>query len=95
MSGGLLMFPVLYLVQAGMFVTIPLFLSVSVGPSALETGVRVTDPPGRRSAGTPGRPRAAIPPTVVSAGGIADHRGSVAAVATPSCPPRRPPGDPA
>jgi hypothetical protein len=35
------MFLVLYLVQAGMFFTIPLFLSVSLGLSALETGVRI------------------------------------------------------
>jgi MFS family permease len=41
MSGGLLMFLVLYLVQAGMFFTIPLFLSVSLGLSALDTGVRI------------------------------------------------------
>ena len=41
MCGGLLMFFVLYLVQAGMFFTIPLFLSVSLGLSALETGVRI------------------------------------------------------
>jgi EmrB/QacA subfamily drug resistance transporter len=41
MSGGLLMFLVLYLVQAGMFFTIPLFLSVSLGLTALETGVRI------------------------------------------------------
>jgi EmrB/QacA subfamily drug resistance transporter len=41
MTGGLLMFFVLYLVQAGMFFTIPLFLSVSLGLSALDTGVRI------------------------------------------------------
>ena len=41
MSGGLLMFLVLYLVQAGMFFTIPLFLSVSLGLSALDTGIRI------------------------------------------------------
>jgi MFS family permease len=41
MSGGLLMFFVLYLVQAGLFFTIPLFLSVSLGLSALETGARI------------------------------------------------------
>ena len=35
------MFFVLYLVQAGLFFTIPLFLSVSLGLSALETGVRI------------------------------------------------------
>ena len=41
MTGGLLMFLNLYLVQAGLFFTIPLFLSVSLGLTALETGVRI------------------------------------------------------
>jgi MFS family permease len=41
MTGGLLMFFVLYLVQAGLFFTIPLFLSVSLGLTALETGLRI------------------------------------------------------
>lgn len=41
MTGGLLMFFVLYLVQAGLFFTIPLYLSVSLGLSALDTGVRI------------------------------------------------------
>ena len=41
MTGGLLMFFVQYLVQAGLFFTIPLFLSVALGLSALETGVRI------------------------------------------------------
>ncbi|MGD9529540.1 MAG: MFS transporter [Pseudonocardia sp.] len=41
MSGGLLMFFVLFLVQAGLFFTIPLYLSVSLGLTALETGVRI------------------------------------------------------
>jgi len=41
MTGGLVMFFVEYLVQAGLFFTIPLFLSVSLGLSALETGVRI------------------------------------------------------
>jgi MFS family permease len=41
MTGGLLMFFVLYLVQAGLFFTIPLFLSVALGLTALETGVRI------------------------------------------------------
>jgi Na+/melibiose symporter-like transporter len=40
MTGGLVMFFTEYLVQAGLFFTIPLFLSVSLGLSALETGVR-------------------------------------------------------
>lgn len=41
MTGGLLMFFLLFLVQAGLFFTIPLLLSVSLGLSALETGVRI------------------------------------------------------
>jgi MFS family permease len=41
MSGGLVMFITVYLVQAGLFFTIPLFLSVALGLSALETGVRI------------------------------------------------------
>ena len=41
MTGGLVMFFLLYLVQAGLFFTIPLFLSVALGLSALETGVRI------------------------------------------------------
>src|SRR4051795_2832932 len=41
MTGGLVMFFLLYLVQAGLFFTIPLFLSVSLGLTALETGVRI------------------------------------------------------
>jgi hypothetical protein len=41
MTGGLLMFLLLYLVRAGLFFTIPLFLSVSLGLTALETGVRI------------------------------------------------------
>jgi len=41
MNAGLTMFFVQYLVQAGVFFTIPLFLSVALGLSALETGIRI------------------------------------------------------
>jgi predicted MFS family arabinose efflux permease len=41
LTGGLLMFFFQYLVQAGVFFTIPLFLSVALGLSAIETGVRI------------------------------------------------------
>jgi EmrB/QacA subfamily drug resistance transporter len=41
LTGGLLMFFILYLVQAGLFFTIPLYLSVSLGLTALETGARI------------------------------------------------------
>jgi Na+/melibiose symporter-like transporter len=39
--GGLTMFFFQFLIQAGLFFTIPLFLSVALGLSALETGVRL------------------------------------------------------
>ena len=40
-TGGLVMFFFQYLVQAGLFFTVPLYLSVGLGLSALETGVRL------------------------------------------------------
>lgn len=41
LAGGLTMFFFQFLIQAGMFFTIPLYLSVALGLSALETGVRL------------------------------------------------------
>ena len=41
LSGGLVMFFSQFLLQAGLFFTIPLYLSVALGLSALETGVRL------------------------------------------------------
>jgi MFS family permease len=41
LSGGLLMFFFQYLVQAGVFFVVPLYLSVCLGLSALETGARL------------------------------------------------------
>jgi EmrB/QacA subfamily drug resistance transporter len=41
LQGGLRMFFAQYFVQAGVFFTVPLFLSVALGLSALETGVRI------------------------------------------------------
>ncbi len=40
-TGGLLMFFFQFLVQAGLFFTIPLYLSVALGLSAIDTGVRI------------------------------------------------------
>jgi EmrB/QacA subfamily drug resistance transporter len=40
-AGGLLMFFFQYLVQAGLFFTIPLYLSVALGLSAIDTGLRI------------------------------------------------------
>ena len=41
LAGGLTMFFFQFLLQAGLFFTIPLYLSVALGLSALETGVRL------------------------------------------------------
>jgi MFS family permease len=41
LAGGLLLFFFQYLIQAGLFFTIPLYLSVALGLSAIETGVRI------------------------------------------------------
>ena len=41
LKGGLTMFLFQYLVQAGVFFVIPLYLSVALGLSAIETGVRI------------------------------------------------------
>ena len=41
LAGGLTMFFFQFLLQAGLFFTIPLFLSVALGLSAVETGVRL------------------------------------------------------
>jgi Na+/melibiose symporter-like transporter len=41
MNGGLVMFFFQFLIQAGLFFTVPLFLSVALGLTALETGVRL------------------------------------------------------
>ena len=40
-TGGLLMFFFQFLVQAGLFFTIPLYLSVALGLSAIGTGIRI------------------------------------------------------
>ena len=41
LNGGLVMFSFQYLLQAGTFFIVPLFLSVALGVSAIETGLRV------------------------------------------------------
>lgn len=41
LTGGLVMFFFQYLIQAGLFFIVPLFLSVALGLSAVETGVRI------------------------------------------------------
>jgi MFS family permease len=41
LSGGLVMFFFQFLIQAGLFFTIPLYLSVALGLSAIDTGIRI------------------------------------------------------
>ena len=41
LSGGLIMFFFQYLVQMGVFFTVPLYLSIALGLSAIDTGVRL------------------------------------------------------
>jgi EmrB/QacA subfamily drug resistance transporter len=41
LAGGLLMFTYQFLIQAGLFFTIPLYLSVALGLSAIATGVKI------------------------------------------------------
>jgi Na+/melibiose symporter-like transporter len=40
-SGGLVMFFFQFLIQAGLFFTIPLYLSIALGLSAIDTGIRI------------------------------------------------------
>jgi MFS family permease len=40
-TGGLLMFFFQFLIQAGLFFTIPLYLSIALGLSAIDTGIRI------------------------------------------------------
>ena len=42
MTGGLVMFFFQYMVMIGIFFVIPLYLSVALGLSAIETGVKIT-----------------------------------------------------
>ena len=86
--GGLLMFFLLYLVQAGLFFTIPLFLSVALGLSALETGSGSCR---CRSRCSP--PRSAFPvlPECVAApggpaGSVRDARRASSSCSSPSTP---------
>ncbi|HEY2204484.1 MAG TPA: MFS transporter [Pseudonocardia sp.] len=84
MTGGLLMFFLLYLVQAGLFFTIPLFLSVSLGLTALETGLRILPLSITLLAAAVGIPRffpAASPRRVVRLGLLAMFLGIVVLLA--------------
>jgi predicted MFS family arabinose efflux permease len=80
MNAGLTMFFVQYLVQAGVFFTIPLFLSVALGLSALETGVRILPLSIALLAGAVGIPKffpRASPRLVVRLGSLAMLAGTL------------------
>jgi MFS family permease len=80
MNAGLTMFFVQYLVQAGVFFTIPLFLSVALGMSALETGFRILPLSIALLAGAVGIPKffpRASPRLVVRLGVLAMLAGTV------------------
>ena len=93
MTGGLLMFFLLYLVQAGLFFTIPLFLSVSLGLSALDTGLRILPLSITLLAAAVGIPRffpTASPRRVVRFGLLAMFLGVVVLLAAMDADGRRP-----
>jgi len=71
LSGGLIMFFFQYLVQMGVFFTVPLYLSIALGLSALQTGARLLPLSLTLLAAALGIPRfmpAASPRRVVQAG---------------------------
>ncbi len=84
LSGGLTMFFFQYLVQAGIFFVVPLYLSVCLGLSALDTGVRLLPLSVTLLAAAIGVPRLfpnASPRLVVRAGLLALLAGAVVLLA--------------
>jgi MFS family permease len=80
-TGGLLMFFFQFLVQAGLFFTIPLYLSVALGLSAIDTGLKITPLSITLLAAAAGIPRFLSnisPRLVVQAGLLAMFAGIVA-----------------
>ncbi|WP_042372805.1 MFS transporter [Streptacidiphilus neutrinimicus] len=85
LSGGLTMFFFQYLIQMGVFFVVPLFLSVALGLSALETGVRILPLSLTLLAAAVGIPRLlpdVSPRAVVRIGLLAMIAGAVALMAT-------------
>jgi Na+/melibiose symporter-like transporter len=84
LTGGLIMFFFQYLVQAGFFFVVPLFLSVALGLSALATGVRLLPLSVTLLAGAIGIPRLlpkVSPRLVVRSGLLALLAGTVVLLA--------------
>jgi EmrB/QacA subfamily drug resistance transporter len=85
LSGGLVMFFFQYLMQAGLFFVVPLFLSVTLGLSALATGARLLPLSVTLLAAAIGIPRlfpAVSPRLVVRSGLLALLAGTVVLLAT-------------
>jgi Na+/melibiose symporter-like transporter len=85
LSGGLIMFFFQYLVQAGLFFVVPLFLSVCLGLSALATGARLLPLSLTLLAAAIGIPRLVpdvSPRLVVRSGLLALFAGTVVLLAT-------------
>ena len=84
LAGGLTMFFFQYFMQAGLFFTVPLFLSVALGLSAVETGARILPLSITLLLAAAGIPRFfphASPRRVVRAGLVALFAGSASLVA--------------
>ena len=84
MTGGLLMFFFQFMVMMGLFFVIPLYLSVALGLSAIETGIKITPLSrhdaargGRRTEVLPDAPRRGGSSTIAFVGGDRRHRGAV------------------
>ena len=85
MTGGLLMFFFQYMVMMGIFFVIPLYLSVALGLSAIETGVKITPLSITMLLGAAGIPRffpAASPRRVVEASLLAVIVGLLVLIST-------------
>jgi EmrB/QacA subfamily drug resistance transporter len=85
LRGGLTMFLFQYLVQAGVFFIVPLYLSVCLGLSAIDTGVRILPLSVALLAAAIGVPRlfpTASPRLIVRAGLLALLAGTVVLLAT-------------
>jgi MFS family permease len=85
MTGGLIMFFFQYMVMMGIFFVIPLYLSVALGLSAIETGVKITPLSITMLLGAAGIPRffpAASPRRVVEASLLAVIVGLLVLIST-------------
>ena len=88
LRSGVLSFLFMFLVQAGIFFVVPLFLSVSLGLSAIDTGRAAASPLAEPAALRRGRPQAA-PQRLTAAGRQPRLHGAVRRPGAPGRPARR------